>query len=123
MLARGGDGRNHQVGITLPPAMPALEAFHHRRTGGVKHDDLELGEHLLRVQQPSVRQGCLSRRSFQGKVAPPTEYFSDDHRWQGNLGPRHTLEMPAQGRMALPKGPEDICIPEINTRYPASRVA
>ena len=90
MLARGDDGRNHQVGIALPSAMPPTEAFHHSSTGSVEHDDLELGEHLLRVQQPLVCEGCLGRSGLQGNVAPPTEYFSDDHRWQGNFGPRHT---------------------------------
>ena len=101
MLTRRDDGRNHQVGIALPSVMPPLGAFHHGRTGGVTHHDWEWGEHLLRVQQPSVCQGCLSWRSFRGNVAPPTEHFGDDHRWEGHLGPRHTLEMPALGAHGL----------------------
>ena len=60
MLPCDDDGRNHQVGITLPPAMPLPEVFHHGRTGGVKHHDLALGEPLLRVQQPSVCQRMAS---------------------------------------------------------------
>jgi hypothetical protein len=43
MLARGYDGRNHQVGIALPLAMPPPEAFHRGRTGGIEHHDVELG--------------------------------------------------------------------------------
>jgi hypothetical protein len=50
MLAHGDYGCNHQVCIALSPPMPLPEAFHHRRTGIVEHHDLELGEHLLRVQ-------------------------------------------------------------------------
>ena len=79
MRARGDDGRNHQIGIALPPAMLPPKAFHHGRTGGVEHDDLELGEHLLRVQQSSVREGCFGWRGPRGKVTPSMEHFSDDH--------------------------------------------
>jgi hypothetical protein len=78
MLARGDDGRNHQVCIALPSPMPLTEAFHHSRTGYVEHDDLKLGEHLLRVQQPLVRKRCLGRSGLQGKVAPPMQHFGDN---------------------------------------------
>jgi hypothetical protein len=31
--------------------MLLAQTFHHRRAGTVKHDDVKLGEYLLRVQQ------------------------------------------------------------------------
>ncbi len=49
MLACSDNGGNHQVGIAFPLAMLLPEAYHHGRTGGVEHDDLELREHVLRV--------------------------------------------------------------------------
>jgi hypothetical protein len=32
-----------------PPAMLLAQTCHHRRTGHVKHDDVELGKHLLGI--------------------------------------------------------------------------
>jgi len=78
MLAHGDYGCNHQVCIALSPPMPLPEAFDHRRTGIGEHNDLELGEHLVRVQQPSVRDGRLGRSGLQGRIAPPTEHFGDN---------------------------------------------
>src|SRR5215470_57010 len=42
MLARDNHRGNHQVSITLPPAMLLAETFHHGRAGHVKHDNAEL---------------------------------------------------------------------------------
>jgi len=50
MLARGSNSGNHEIGIAFPPAMLLAKAFHHGCTGGIEHHDLELGEHLLRLQ-------------------------------------------------------------------------
>ena len=50
MLARDNHGGNHEVGIALPLAMLLAETFHHGCAGAIKHHDLELCKHLLRVK-------------------------------------------------------------------------
>ena len=50
MLACGGDGGKHEIGIALPLAMLLTEAFQNGRTGGVEDDHVELGEQLLCLQ-------------------------------------------------------------------------
>ena len=42
--------------------MLLAQTFHHRRAGTVKHDDVKLGEYLLRVQQALVCEGGFGRR-------------------------------------------------------------
>jgi hypothetical protein len=93
MLPCDDDGRHHQVGRALPPAMPPPEVFHHARARGVEHDVLELGKHLLRVKQSLVREGSFGRRGLQGKVTPPTEHLGNHNRKEGDLGPRHTQQI------------------------------
>jgi hypothetical protein len=45
--------------------MLLAQTFHHRRAGHVKHDDVELGEPLLCVQQALAGEGGFGRRRFQ----------------------------------------------------------
>lgn len=95
MLTRDDHGGNHQVGITLPPAMLLAETCHHCRAGPVTHDNVELGEHLLRVQQALVGEGRFGRCRLQGKLTSPAEHFSNHHGRERDLGPRHTQEIQA----------------------------
>jgi len=95
MLTREDYGGNHQVGIPLSPAMLLAQTFHHRRAGHVKYDDVELGEHLLCVQQALVREGGFGRRRLQGKLTPPAEHFGDHYGRERDLGPRYPQEIQA----------------------------
>src|SRR5215467_11351936 len=95
MLARKDHRGNHEVSITSPPAMLLAQTFHQRRAGHVKHDDMELGEHLLGVQQALVGEGGFGRRRLQGRLTPSAEYFGDHHRRERDLGPRHPQQIQA----------------------------
>ncbi len=95
MLARDDHGGNHQVSIALPPAMLLAQTFHHGRAGDVKHHDVELGEHLLRVSQPLVCKGRLDRRCLQGKVTPPAQHFGNHDGREGDFCPRNMEEIQA----------------------------
>jgi hypothetical protein len=95
MLTREDHGGDHQVSVALPPAMPLAQTCDYRRAGHVKHHDVELGEHLLRVQQALVREGGFGWRRLQGKLTPPAEYFGDYHGRKRDLGPRHPQEIQA----------------------------
>jgi hypothetical protein len=95
MLTREDHDGNHQVSIALPPAMLLAETFHHRRAGTVKHDDVELGEHLLRVQQALVCEGGFGRRGLQSKITPPAEHFGNHDGRERDLDPRYTQEIQA----------------------------
>src|SRR5215472_4729482 len=71
MLARDDHRGNHQVSIALSPAMLLTQMFHDGCAGHVKHDDVELGEHLLCVQQALVSKRRFGWRCLQGKLTPP----------------------------------------------------
>jgi hypothetical protein len=96
--------------------MLLAETRHHGCAGRVKHDDVELGEHLLCVQQALVGEGGFRRRRLQGRLTPPAEYFSDHHGRERDLGPWHPQRIQAYGDMPLAKSPEDVCVLQIHTR-------
>ena len=58
-------------------------------------DHMELGKHLLRLQQTLVGERSFSRRRLQGKLTPPAEHFGNHHRRERDLGPRYAQEIQA----------------------------
>ena len=75
--------------------MLLAQTFHHGRAGGVEYDHMELGKHLLRIQQALVCEGGFDRRRLQGKLTPPAEHFSNYHGREPDLVPWHPQEIQA----------------------------
>jgi hypothetical protein len=96
--------------------MLLAQMFHHRRAGHIKHHDVELREHLLRVQQVLGREGGFGWGRLQGELTPPAEHFGNHHGRERDFGLRHAQEIQAYGGMPLAKGPEDVRVPQIHTR-------